>query len=191
MIVDNWQFRKLWKQLIEIVPWYNSIVVKRLTGQCILDALEFGVSSWPNSSSGFPQVSGITFDIEPLINSTVLTDKYGTFIRVTGKRRVTNVKINGENINLKQLYNTTLIEYTAKGGDGYSMLAQFDVLSQALITDTGAFSLFIKKNLQGEIPKKYNEFQGRINFKNDSFISFTSIPNLLLIGFDKYEYLEN
>ena len=175
-------------ELINILPWFNNIVIKRLTGQCILDALEFGVSEFPLSSGGFPQVSGITFDIDPDINSTVLTDETGVFLNVTGKRRVSNVKINGKNLEVNKIYNASLIEFTAKGGDGYSMLAEFDILNEALITDTDAFCYYIQNNLKGEIPKIYNEFQGRINFKKNSY---SSLPNILFIGFDKYEFLEN
>ena len=174
-------------ELINILPWFNNIVVKKLTGQCILDALEFGVSKLPLSSGGFPQVSGITFDIDTSFKSTVLTDEYGIFIKVAGERRVSNVKINGENLVLNKEYIASLIEYTAKGGDGYSMLGKFEVHNESLLTDTDAFSVYIQNNLHGEIPKDYQDFQGRINIrdKNDN------LPGVLLIGFDKYEYIDN
>ena len=35
-------------QIINVIPWYNNIVVKRVPGQAILDALEFGVRELPN-----------------------------------------------------------------------------------------------------------------------------------------------
>ena len=42
-------------QIIEILPWFNNIVQKRISGQCILDALEFGISKLPILlSGGFP-----------------------------------------------------------------------------------------------------------------------------------------
>ena len=166
-------------QLIEILPYFETIVVKRLTGQCILDCLEFGVSKLPLSSGGFLQVSGITYDVDTSFNSTVLTDEYGNFKNVTGKRRVSNVKINGENLDLNRTYNTCLRLYTAQGGDGYSMLAEFDIFNESLYTDTDALCNFINKNLNGEIPEEYKDFQGRINMINENIIpsSSNSIKN--------------
>ena len=180
-------------QLIDILPWFNNIVVKRVTGQCILDALEFGVSLLPFPSGGFPQVSGITYDIDASIKSTVKTDEYGIFINVTGERRVSNVKINGANLDLNKKYNVSLIEYTAKGGDGFSMFDKFEVFNECLLTDTDAFCNYIDKNLHGEIPKEYKDIQGRIKIKDSQNYIFpnSSSQRILLIGFDNYKYLEN
>ena len=49
--------------LIEVSPFFDNIVVKELPGQVILDALEFGQAKLPNVAGGYPQVSGITFDV--------------------------------------------------------------------------------------------------------------------------------
>ena len=163
-------------QLIEILPCFNNIVVKQLTGQCILDALEFGVSKLPFSSGGFPQVSGITFDIDISFNSTVLTDDLGRFINVTTKRRVSNVKINGEDLDLNRKYNASLLEYTAKGGDGYSMFDEFEVFNESLLTDTDVFCYYIENILKGEIPEEYKDIQGRIKFKESSNMSVQLFP---------------
>ena len=139
-----------------------------MDGQTILDALEFGVSKYPSSSSGFLQVSGISFDIDSSFNSTVLSDETGVFINITGKRRISNVKINGEDLILTKKYKTSLLEFMAIGGDGYSMLSNFEVTQEALLTDTDALFLYIKNSLNGEIPEKYSKLQGRINFKNET-----------------------
>ena len=149
-------------QIIDILPWFTSIVLKRLTGKCILDALEFGVSKLPYPSAGFLQVSGITYDVDESINSSVLMDSLGMFINVTGERRVSNVKINGVNLDLNKLYNVSLLEFISSGGDGFSMLSKFDVFNEALITDTDALSAFIEELY--EIPEEYKDLQGRINF---------------------------
>ena len=149
-------------QIIDILPWFTSIVLKRLTGKCILDALEFGVSKLPYPSVGFLQVSGITYDVDESINSSVLTDSLGMFINVTGERRVSNVKINGVNLDLNKLYNVSLLDFISSGGDGFSMLTKFDVFNEALITDTDALSAFIEEIY--EIPEEYKDLQGRINF---------------------------
>ena len=123
-----------------------------MDGQTILDALEFGVSKYPSSSSGFLQVSGISFDIDSSFNSTVLSDETGVFINITGKRRISNVKINRVDLILTKKYKTSLLEFMLIGGDGYSMLSNSKVTQEALLTDTDALFLYIKNNLNGEIP---------------------------------------
>ena len=152
--------------LIDAVPWFNNIIVKRVTGQCILDALEFGVSKLPNG--GLLQLSGITFDADISFNSSVVTDEKGYFVNVTGKRRVSNVKINGKDLVKDQLYNASLIEYNAFGGSGYNMFTNFEVFNEALVTDTDAICYFIKDNLNGSIPEIYKKPQGRINILNNT-----------------------
>ena len=41
-------------QLINIIPWFDNIVLTKLTGQCILDALEFWISKLPFPFNGLP-----------------------------------------------------------------------------------------------------------------------------------------
>ena len=159
-------------QIMEILPWFNNIVQKRITGQCILDALEFGISQLPNMSGVFPQISGITFDVDISFDSTVKIDELGMFINVTGKRRVSNVKINGVDLELDRFYKTSLIEYISNGGDGYSMFSKFDIYNESLMTDTDSLIHFIHYNLNGEIPLKYKDIQGRINIMNKNSSSF-------------------
>ena len=158
-------------QVIDIFPWFNNIVVKEITGQTILDALEFGVSKYPSASGAFPQVSGITYDVDPSINSTVLTDSSGMFVNVTGDRRVSNVKINGKDLELDKKYNASFIEFIANGGDGYSMFAKYEVTNEPLFTDTDALVSYIQNDLNGTIPEKYKDYQGRINFKNQTVLT--------------------
>ena len=72
----------------------------------------------PSVSEGFPQVSGITFDIDISFDSTVEIDNNGMFVKVNEKRRVSNVKINGEDIDVNRVYNASFDNFMASGGDG-------------------------------------------------------------------------
>ena len=154
-------------QIINVIPYFNNIVVKEINGQTICDALEFGLSKYPTPSASFPQVSGITFDFDPSINTTVLTDENGIFLNVTGKRRVSNVKINGGNLDINKKYNASLTEYIANGGDGFSMFANFNVTNESIFTDTDALNNYIHNFPNGEIPENYKYFQGRININKN------------------------
>lgn len=135
--------------------------------------LEYGVSKMPNGG-GLLQISGITFDADVSFESSVLTDASGMFVNVTGKRRVSNVKINGKDLEVDKLYNASLLEYNANGGGGYSMFVPFNVFNESLVTDTDALCFFIKKNLNGNIPEEYRDTQGRININYNSTSNSTS-----------------
>jgi 2',3'-cyclic-nucleotide 2'-phosphodiesterase (5'-nucleotidase family) len=164
-------------QIMAVAPFFNNLIVKMLPGQCILDALEFGVSKHPTSSGGFPQVSGINYDIDTSLNTTVETDSQGLFLKITGKRKVTNVKINGEEIDTKKNYSISMSDFIGNGGDGYTMFAKYEVFKEGLFTDTDAIAYYIKNDLNGTIPAKYKDFQGRINLVNDSIPSIPSISS--------------
>ena len=155
------------KDIIDIMPFFNSLFVKEVTGEAILNALEFGVSKLPNSFGGFPQVSGCTFYVNTSFNSTVETDEDGMFIKVGGERRVSNVKINGKPLDLTQKYNLSASEYILSGGDGFTMFSQFPTVNESLFADSDAFSHFITYNLQGKIPSDYQELKGRINIDEE------------------------
>jgi len=155
-------------QIMAIAPFFNNVIVKEISGQGILDALEFGVSKYPLASGGFPQVSGIIYDIDTSLNSTVETDPQGLFLNITGKRRVSNVKINGKDIDPNKNYTVSMSEYIGNGGDGYEMLSKYDVIQEGLLTDTDSLSYYIKNHLNGKIPEEYKDLQGRINLVNGS-----------------------
>ena len=162
--------------IIEALPWFNNIVIKELPGQVILDALEYGVRNYPKINGGFIQVSsGLSFNFNPDINSTVVTDSTGMYKNISGERRVFNVKIKGEKIDPKKNYSVAMYEYLATGGGGYSMFSDYEITREALVTDTHALSNFIEYNLKGEIPEKYTESQGRIIATNEIDESVGSI----------------
>ena len=156
------------KKVIDVMPFFNSLFVKEITGEAFLDALEFGVSKLPNSFGGFPQVSGCTYYVNTSFHSTVETDSDGMFIKVGGKRRVSNVKINGKPLNLKQKYNLSASEYILSGGDGYTMFSKFPIINESIYTDSDALGYYILNKLEGIIPSKYQELQNRINIDKDT-----------------------
>ena len=161
----KWEISR--KNIIDIKLFFNSLYVKEITGQAFLDALEFGVSKLPNSFGGFPQVSGCSFYIITSFNSTVGTDSDGMFIKVGGKRRVSNVKINCNPLNLTKKYNLYASDYILNGGDGFTMFSQFPIVNESVFADTDAFVYYIRNNLKGEIPSKYQELQDRINIDKE------------------------
>lgn len=90
--------------VITVLPFGNIIVTKELTGQAIVDTLEYGTSSYPDASGKFPHVAGITFDIN-------LNNETG--------ERVENVMVDGTAIDLNATYMVATNDFLAAGGDGY------------------------------------------------------------------------
>ena len=145
--------------------------------------MEHGVSNLPDSAGSFPQVSGLTYDVDTSFNSTVLKDYQSLFLNVTGKRRVSNVKVNGEDLDEKRIYNVSMGSYISSGGDGYTMFSNYEVFNESLMTDADSLAYYIKNNLNGKIPAEYKDFQGRINIYNGSEVSSstvtTSVPTTI------------
>ena len=95
-----------------------------VTGQQILDALEWGAKNvGVGESGGFLQVSGITYEIHTYIESTVQADDKGVWIGgPTGEYRVKNVTIGGEPLDVNATYNLAGYNYTLRDlGDGFAM----------------------------------------------------------------------
>ena len=124
-----------YQNIINIMPFSNDVIVKRITGQDILDALEFGARTLPATTSRFPQVSGITYKIDISIDSTVVVDKDEVFLSVAGERRVYDVKVNGEDLDLNKEYTIASNSFILAGGDGYSMFTDAEIVKTAVGVD--------------------------------------------------------
>ena len=106
----------------------NVACLQTITGQQLLDALEWGARATPDAENGgFLHVSGITYDIDTTIPSTVQADEKGVWIGgPTGAYRVHNVKILQDgayvDLDLNAQYNLAGYNYTLRDlGDGFAM----------------------------------------------------------------------
>ena len=177
------------QNILDILPFSADIIIKEVLGSDILDALEFGMKNLPDKSSIFPQVSGISFNVDLSIKSPVIVDDDEMFVKVEGIRRVSNVMIGDKPLDVNKKYKISFDNYIANGGDGFSMFNKYEELLSTLKTDNQAFMIYIKEVLKGIIPDKYRTTQGRIIIMNESkeenlgyFINNTlkPIPILLL-----------
>ena len=117
-----------YKTCKEIHTFGNVACLQTVTGQQILDALEWGAKNAGSSENGgFLHVSGLTYEIHTYIPSTVQADEKGVWTGgPTGEYRVKNVKINqgGEwvDLDLNAEYNLAGYNYTLRDlGDGFAM----------------------------------------------------------------------
>ena len=151
-----------YQNIIDVMPYSNDVLIKEITGQGILDALEFGVRTLPASTSRFPQVSGITYKIDTSIDSSVVVDDTESFVRVNGERRVYDVKINGEDLDVNKKYSISSHSFILGGGDGYSMFANCEITKTAFGSDSEVLMRYISENLGGTIPEQYQQNENRI-----------------------------
>ena len=104
----------------------------QVTGQQILDALEFGSRGVGTGEEigGFLQVSGANYTVDTSIPSSATMDDKGVFTGVTGEYRVKDVQIfdreSGEYkpLDVNATYNLAGYNYTLRDlGDGFSMFS--------------------------------------------------------------------
>ena len=151
--------------LLSVHPFGNSLCVVEATGQQIVDALEWASRAVPGELGGFLQVSGITFEIHSYIESGCVADDESMFVKVAGERRVKNVKVNGEPIDLNKTYSVASHNYMLfENGDGFTMFDGCKVLQNKVKLDNQVLIDYIMESLGGVVGDEYKDpyGQGRI-----------------------------
>lgn len=147
--------------MIDVQPFGNSLCVVKATGQQILDCLEMGAMHTPEESGGFMQVSGLTYEVDTYIPSSVTTDENGNFTGVDGEYRVRNVSIIGEPLDLDRTYTVASHNFLLlSGGDGMSMFKDCEVVAKEISLDNQALIDFITVNLGGTVGGDYSDPRG-------------------------------
>ena len=160
------------RDLLSLHPYGNYLTVVRVTGQQVLDALEWSVHSMPGMSGGFLQVAGMTFEVDPTI-PTPCVEKDNIFDHVdeTMERRVRNVLIGGKPIDPNEHYRLAGTDnLLLKIGDGYTMLQGAEVLQKEVKLDNQMLIDYITGPLNGVIGEQYADpyGQGRIVVANSA-----------------------
>lgn len=156
-----------YEQIIAVHPFGNALCVVEATGQEILDALEMSVRHVPDETGGFLQVSGLTFEVNTSVESSVVVDDADMFVEVAGDRRVQNVLVGGEPIDPEATYTLASHNYMLKsGGDGYTMFADNVLLQDEVMLDNQVLINYITESLGGVVGEEYSDpyGQGRITF---------------------------
>lgn len=139
--------------VISVHPFGNLACLIEASGQEILDALELGASAaGVGESGGFLQVSGLTYEIDTTIPSSVVKDEKGAFVKVDGAYRVKNVMVGGKPLDLTKTYTLASHNYMLKsGGDGYSMFIGNKILKDEVMVDNQVLIRYIADELNGTI----------------------------------------
>ena len=151
--------------ILKVHPFGNMLTVIEVTGQQVLDALEWGTRAVPGESGGFPQVSGLTYEIHTYLESSCTSNEDGLFTGVAGEYRVKNVMVGGEPLDLEKTYTLASHDYMLLNqGDGYNMFGGANVLQESVKLDNQVLIDYITGTLGGVIGEEYADpyGQGRI-----------------------------
>ena len=97
------------RTVINLLPMVDNVVVMKLTGQTILEALENAVSQYPKLDGRWSAVSGITFSFHK--------DR-PSFARIDSS----DIKVNGEDLDLTRVYKVAVKYFISEGKDGFQVL---------------------------------------------------------------------
>ena len=164
----------LFNDLYNVMPFGDMIATGSLTGEQLIDVLEYAVSFLPAEAGVFMQVSGLRFKINPDIPSPVVIDsETEMFSHIeAGERRVSEVEVldkqSGEyvDVELSRTYTMATLDYLILelGGSGIFKGVEPDPTYWG--AEIEILRSYIENNLNGTIGSEYSEPQGRIIFTN-------------------------
>ena len=142
--------------LLNVLPFNNTGVVVKISGKTVLEMLNASVSKWPEENANFPHVSGLTF-----------------FVNILGdaNSRVYSVKVlnsesgNYEPLALDKTYTVASNNFILlENGDGMTMFAGAEVVSDTGILDVEILERYVVHYLDGVIDGGYAQANGHITF---------------------------
>jgi len=101
------------RDILTELPFGNLNLLLEVSGEAVAAALENGVSQVADGAGRFPQVSGISFDVD-------LDQEPGS--------RVSNIMVGDEPLDPAATYKLSTNDYMARGGDGYTVFRDATVI---------------------------------------------------------------
>lgn len=151
--------------IMNIHPYGNMLCMMEVSGQQILDALEWGARVNPEENGGFMQPSGLSYEIDVDIPSPCIEDDKKMFVRTEGERRVKNVMVGDEPLDPEKVYKVAGMDYLMMDeGDGFTMFKDGLVLLDRVKIDHEVLLEYFINTLHGVIGSEYSDpyGQGRI-----------------------------
>lgn len=149
------------RDIVDVFPFSNTIVTKELTGAQIKDVLEHGVKLYPEKSSAFLQVGGISYYFNP-------KQKEG--------EKITNIQKEGKPLDLNKKYVVATNDYIASGGDEFPCFSKEPVLKEfgnleSAVIEYIEYKKEISKNVDGRIGIKSKDELISKNHESDLILS--------------------
>ena len=162
----------LFNDLINVMPFGDMIATGTLSGEQLLDVLEYAVSALPTESGTFMQVSGLRFKINQEIPSPAIKDEAaGMFTGIgEGERRVSQVEVLDKQSNVyqpldkTQQYTIATLDYLILELGGSGILSCVTPDFKYYGADIEILRHYLETDLGGVIGAEYSKPQGRINF---------------------------
>lgn len=101
------------RDILTELPFGNLNLLLKVPGESIAAALENGVSQVADGAGRFPQVSGVSFEVD-------LAQEPGN--------RVSNVMVGGAPLDPAATYTLATNDYMARGGDGYTVFRDAEIV---------------------------------------------------------------
>lgn len=101
------------RDILTELPFGNKTVLVEVTGATVLAALEHGVAKVEEGAGRFPQISGLAVQVD---------------LKKAPGSRVLAVEIGGKPLDMKAKYRLATNDFMLRGGDGYTMLADGEVI---------------------------------------------------------------
>lgn len=163
----------LFNDLLNVMPFGDMILTCSLSGQQLLDILEYSVSSLPAEDGSFMQVSGLSYNLNPNIPSPAVKDPVsGLFSHIEGgERRVSNLKIldkesgDYKDVELSRRYTMASLDFLILEAGGSGILQNVEPDRTYRGADIEVLQHYIENSLGGKIGSEYTLPQGRINIK--------------------------
>lgn len=176
----------------EIHTFGNVACLQTVTGQQLLDALEWGAKDAGEAENGgFLQVSGLKYTICTAIPSTVQKDEKGVWIGgPTGEYRVKNVQVlnretgNYEALDVNKKYNLAGYNYTLRDlGDGFAMFDGAVNVLDYVMEDYMVLANYVE-SFENGVVTGYASPQGRITVTNEMVQENTNAGAYLVVRGD-------
>ncbi|MBQ8111066.1 MAG: bifunctional metallophosphatase/5'-nucleotidase [Clostridia bacterium] len=149
-------------EILGVFPFGNRVGVIEATGQQLLDMLEYGVSAVPSENGAFPHVSGMSYEIDMSVPSSVKRDKNGLYTGIEGEYRIKNVMVGGEPLDLEKTYTIAAQSYVlVDHGDGITAFDGCKLLKESEELDYRLIIAHIRDTLGGVVGEGYENPYGQ------------------------------
>ena len=149
--------------IMKTLPYGTHLDLIEVTGRQVLDALEWSVHSMPEEFGGFEHVAGLTYEVDPDMETPCIEDNEKMFVRVDEAmpRRVSSVKVGDKDIDPEGVYKLATNDFILMDGDGFTMFRQSEVLEESDSADSEALLEYITETLGSVVGEEYADPYGQ------------------------------